>query len=1209
MDFRKSALPKKIEDPTFYTNKQFMFIDISGFTPLCDKFIRESSYGAEKIGDLVNAIFNPIIDFVFEKGGDVISFAGDALFVAVDKKAVKPVQKMAQKLIKKQTISKDLAITIDMLEDEYYPNIISSKKSKMFCYYPQIDTQSKIEDTYPEEIFDIYKSNFRGELRAVPAFFIHISEKYSINDIRPLLEFLTAKAKENSVYINKIEYLDKGWMILLTAGSPIYSSEAPVKMYDLLSKFSKKANTLDIPVQIGGTLQRGYCGIIGNEKRWEFTFLGSNVNLAARIAFSSENYKISCDESFSHSAKNLLKSRSIGEKSFKGVGKREVFEVTGKIKDKKNIFIGREKEITDALNLFSCNRRAFMVINGPSGIGKTVLAEQIISSLGIDNVIRLRGTYGDDVPSHVFKQIKGCSDLNSAAIFRKFKAISVPTLIYIDDLHFADEQSLYLLHRMINDGNSFVSILATTIGKEKIMITPFCFYETYILDLKPFDAKDIQKITKMHSGIDITLKVSKELLKSTKGNPLFINGILPYITKDIASTGKVPYSLEEIILLKLSQIPDKGPEFIDGGSVYGEIFEHDLIKEVIDLKKNSVKSIINKAEHEGLIRRSISKVEIEFSNTIIREIIYKKLLEKKINFFRKRIADTIISTGSQEIKKLHKAAIMYFLAEDKKALDLADRISRMYLKTKEFKLLSDILVYSLKMIKKKKLYKNAYTFIEHFSNIDDNISAELIELVEEVSLGIKDWNNNESILLKIARIIFSKYFRAPERILDRYAELKGKDKYYLWTKAKTCSYVMKHKNTIKIFNDIRSKFKGDEKLLFYMDYVAFAFFTLGDLEMEKEGMDILLKNEKKMSDDLMIDFLLLKNTIVMHRDDMVTAQKCLERLIKFPSRNPMEKFSLFNEFAILYSNLAVKNFNSDQFKKAMKYSIKAHKVLMDHEKKAMLPLITTNLASFYLSVGNMKRAGKAMIEALYYGIAIDHPVEVPYTKTRIGFMTSSSGAERLSYIIGNEVSKGKGVIDLLPSAYTLKYLYGRENKEDLKEAMKNAKKMLGFGTAKCYWEMASLRTYKALVDDDKKLLKKLRKDILDFDKHNQRPSNKFTHDVSAEAIGVLTGEIKSDNKLRSYLKKLENIKIKFALRAECHYVLGRKNKDIKQLKLGKKFALKMNMYPFVLRIEKELFDITADKYWSKRIKLSEKKLEEMNKISTIEEFFGYGKGK
>ncbi|NOR44543.1 MAG: hypothetical protein GQ534_03070 [Candidatus Delongbacteria bacterium] len=796
--------------------------------------------------------------------------------------------------------------------------------------------------------------------------------------------------------------------------------------------------------------------------------------------------------------------------------------------------------------------------------------------------------------------------MNSAELFKKFRSISEPTLIYIDDLHFVDDNSFFLLHRMINEGNPFISILTTTIGKEKIMITPFSYYETSILELKPFDAKDIQSITKKYSGIDITLKVSKELLKTTKGNPLFINGILPYITKDTASTGKVPYSLEEIILLKLSQIPDKGPEFIDGGSVYGEIFEHDLIKEVIDLKKNTVKSIINKAEHEGIIRRSFSTDEIEFSNTIIREIIYEKMLKKKVIFFRIKIAEAIVISRSNDSRKLHKAAMMYFLAEDKRALDLSIELAKIYLEKNESTFLSDIMILSLKMIKKRKMYKKAYAFIELFSAIDGNIKAELIELVEDMALKVNDWKNNEKILLKIARTIFSINFKAPEKILEKYAKLKGEDKYYLWAKAKTFNYVTKNDITSKMYHDIKNKFKGNDKLLFYMDYVAYAFFTLGDLDIEKEGIRVLQKHEKDMSDDLMIDLLLLKNTIAMHRDDMDISQKCLERLMKFPSRNPMEKFALQNDFAILYSNLAVKNFNADQFIKALKYSIEAQKVLTDHQKRSALPLITTNLASFYLSAGKIKKAEKAMLEGLYYGLAISHPVEVPYTKTRISFLTTVSGAYKLSVNIGNDVVKNKKVVDLLPCGYTLKYLYGGENKKNLDLAMKYAKKMLGFGTAKCYWEISSLRIYKALVNDDKKLLKILRKDILNFEKYPQRPANKFSHEVSAEAIGVLTGEIKSDKKLKPYLKKLEKININFGLRSNCHYAIGRLNKDIEHLKLAKKYALKMKMYPFVLRIEKELFKLTQDKYWSKRIKLSEKKLEQMNKIKTIEEFFGYG---
>jgi class 3 adenylate cyclase len=404
MNIKESSLPKYINEPEYYKNKQFMFLDISGFTPLCDKFISESSYGAEKIGDLINIVFNPIIDSVYAARGDVISFAGDALFVAVDKDKVSTVQKMSYRIIKEQTIDRNLSIKIEMFDKPYLPFVINSESSSCFCYAPNKMPKETIKnDTFPSEIYEIYKSNFRGELRAVPIFFIHIEEKYTVEKIKPLLNMLSDEAKKGSVYINKIEYLDKGWMILLSAGSPVYSTDAPVRMYELLSKVTKKAELMKIPVQIGGTLQRGYCGIIGNEKRWEFTFLGSNVNLAARIAAKAEPYKICADSSFAAASKTMLKSISSGKREFKGVGEREVFEIKGLVRDKRNVFVGRAEEIKSVLDFFKGDRRSFVLLNGPSGMGKTVLAEQIIQSLGYKNLIRFKGTYGEETENYLFK--------------------------------------------------------------------------------------------------------------------------------------------------------------------------------------------------------------------------------------------------------------------------------------------------------------------------------------------------------------------------------------------------------------------------------------------------------------------------------------------------------------------------------------------------------------------------------------------------------------------------------------------------------------------------------------------------------------------------------------------------------------------------------------------------------------------------------------
>lgn len=59
-----------------------MFIDISGFTPLTQSLMREGTLGAEKLSNSLNQIFAPMVELVYQRGGFIPYFAGDA-FTAV----------------------------------------------------------------------------------------------------------------------------------------------------------------------------------------------------------------------------------------------------------------------------------------------------------------------------------------------------------------------------------------------------------------------------------------------------------------------------------------------------------------------------------------------------------------------------------------------------------------------------------------------------------------------------------------------------------------------------------------------------------------------------------------------------------------------------------------------------------------------------------------------------------------------------------------------------------------------------------------------------------------------------------------------------------------------------------------------------------------------------------------------------------------------
>ncbi|MFK7935128.1 MAG: tetratricopeptide repeat protein [Saprospiraceae bacterium] len=59
-----------------------MFVDLSGFTPLTEELMLRGKEGAEQLSHILNNIFAPLVELVYEQGGIIPYFAGDA-FTAI----------------------------------------------------------------------------------------------------------------------------------------------------------------------------------------------------------------------------------------------------------------------------------------------------------------------------------------------------------------------------------------------------------------------------------------------------------------------------------------------------------------------------------------------------------------------------------------------------------------------------------------------------------------------------------------------------------------------------------------------------------------------------------------------------------------------------------------------------------------------------------------------------------------------------------------------------------------------------------------------------------------------------------------------------------------------------------------------------------------------------------------------------------------------
>ena len=72
------------DDPTrrvSETEGSLAFVDISGFTKMCERLARRGKVGAEEINDVLDTCFTQLLSLAYEDGGGVLKWGGDAVLL------------------------------------------------------------------------------------------------------------------------------------------------------------------------------------------------------------------------------------------------------------------------------------------------------------------------------------------------------------------------------------------------------------------------------------------------------------------------------------------------------------------------------------------------------------------------------------------------------------------------------------------------------------------------------------------------------------------------------------------------------------------------------------------------------------------------------------------------------------------------------------------------------------------------------------------------------------------------------------------------------------------------------------------------------------------------------------------------------------------------------------------------------------------------
>ena len=383
-------------------------------------------------------------------------------------------------------------------------------------------------------------------------------------------------------------------------------------------------------------------------------------------------------------------------------------------------FVGREEEqaqldrVTAAVQ---AGRRHLALISGEPGIGKTRLATQ--AALGMHArgaaVLFGRATEGLDAPycawvealSHYVEhgpqsvlerhagryggelarlvpqlaaRVPGLpapkqSDpeterylLLAAAVGLLQEASLEQTLVVVlDDLHWADSQTLALLRHLVTSVvDAELLVLCTHRDSELGRGNPLrrllgdLRNEQGIerIGLRGFAADDVGALLRFAIGYEPDeegLRLAEQIIRDTEGNPFFVAEILRHLdesgvlvpdafgrwslTRSLADLG-LPQSIREVVMGRTERLGDRRAELLSAAAVIGRDFDLDLLSRVVGSDEGAVLDLLEGAVAAALLHE-VSAGRFSFSHTLVNQTLYEQISVTRRAQLHRRIAEAL----------------------------------------------------------------------------------------------------------------------------------------------------------------------------------------------------------------------------------------------------------------------------------------------------------------------------------------------------------------------------------------------------------------------------------------------------------------------------------------------------------------------------------------------------------------------------------------
>src|SRR5262249_52334180 len=248
-------------------------------------------------------------------------------------------------------------------------------------------------------------------------------------------------------------------------------------------------------------------------------------------------------------------------------------------------------------------------------------------------------------------------------------SVRQPLLLILDDLHWADQQTLSLLRHVLTAAPSMQTMVVGTyrdsdLGPDNPLTALLADLHRdqggERMELTGLEAADVLELMEAAAGQELEAdgrELATEIARETAGNPFFAGELLRHLTEsgaieqgedgrwrvvgDLSELG-LPRSVREVIGRRVERLGSDARTALTAAAVIGRDFDLDLLLAAVDMPETQLLDLLEEAVAASLLRENSEHPgRFTFAHALAEHALYEDLGTTRRARLHKRVAEAL----------------------------------------------------------------------------------------------------------------------------------------------------------------------------------------------------------------------------------------------------------------------------------------------------------------------------------------------------------------------------------------------------------------------------------------------------------------------------------------------------------------------------------------------------------------------------------------